>query len=112
MDTATLTAGDNDIPRGLGCRFVNRKAETVRRKNRETGTTGFRSATFGFVHAAIAIGKADHPLALNMRQSGRFFKLKACSCWLILPLCSLRHPGRRRQRHGQAWRQGSGIGNS
>jgi hypothetical protein len=44
---------------------VNRKAETVRRKNSETGTTGFRSATFGFVHAAIAIGKADHPLALE-----------------------------------------------
>jgi len=40
---------------------VNRKAETVRRKNRETGTTGFRSA-FGFVHAAIAVGEADHPL--------------------------------------------------
>jgi len=38
------------------------KAETVR-QNHETGTTDFRSATFGFVHAAITIDKADHPLA-------------------------------------------------
>jgi len=40
---------------------VNRKAETVRRKNREIGTTDFRSA-FGFVHAATMIGNAEHPL--------------------------------------------------
>jgi hypothetical protein len=44
-------------PRGLGCRFVNRKAETDRRQNCETGTTDFRSA-FGFVHAAIMIGQS------------------------------------------------------
>ena len=41
--------------------LVNRKAETVRCKNRETGTTDFHSA-FGFAHAAIMIGNAEHPL--------------------------------------------------
>jgi hypothetical protein len=41
---------------------VNRKAETVCRKNREIGMTDFRSAAVGIVHAAIAIGQADHPL--------------------------------------------------
>jgi hypothetical protein len=51
-NSATHIAGKDDIPRGLGCRFVNRKAETVRRKTLETGTTDFRPA-FGFVHAAI-----------------------------------------------------------
>src|SRR5262249_49150016 len=76
-NTATLTAGDSDIPRGLGCRFVNRKAETVCRKNRETGTTGFRSSTFGFVHAAIAIGKADHPLALEYEAIRDVFQAKS-----------------------------------
>ena len=53
----THIAGKDDIPRGLGCRFVNRKAETDRRKNRETGTTDFGSA-FGFVHAAVMTGES------------------------------------------------------
>jgi hypothetical protein len=59
---------------------VNRKAETVS-KNRETGTTDFRSATFGFEHAAITIGKADHPLAAIYDESGTVFKLNAISGW-------------------------------
>jgi hypothetical protein len=54
---------------------VNRKAETDRRKDRETGTTDFRSA-FGFVHAAITIGKADHPLRAIYDAIRDYFQAK------------------------------------
>jgi hypothetical protein len=68
---ATPIAGSNDTPRGLGCRYVNRKAESAPLKHAKP--RGFLLAS-GFVHAAINDRRAGHPLALYMRQSELFFK--------------------------------------
>jgi hypothetical protein len=69
---ATPIAGSNDTPRDLGCRYVNRKAESAPLKHAKP--RGFLLAS-GFVHAAIMTGvRAGHPLAFYMRQSELFFK--------------------------------------
>jgi hypothetical protein len=74
MQLSRACCCDDDIPLGLGCRFRQQKAGTVRRKNRETGATGFRSAPFGFVRAAIKSAKPIIRSQVYMRQSGAVFK--------------------------------------
>jgi hypothetical protein len=73
----THIAGKDDIPRGLGCRFVNRKAETDRRKNSETRTTDFRS---GFRIRARGHYDRAKPIIRSrpyMMQSAAVFKPNA-----------------------------------
>jgi len=66
-----------DIPRGLGCRFVNRKAETVRRNNRRN-----RNNRFPLSFRIRARGRYDRgkPIIRSrayMMQSGTVFKPNA-----------------------------------
>jgi hypothetical protein len=73
----THIAGKDDIPRGLGCRFVNRKAETDRRKNRETGTTDFRLSFRIRARGHYDRGKPIIRSSPYMMQSGTVFKPNA-----------------------------------
>jgi hypothetical protein len=69
---ATLIAGSYDTPRGLGCRYVNRKAET----EAEYAKPGpVSTCAFGIVHAAIR--DRARPIIRSdgyMRQTERDFK--------------------------------------
>ncbi len=106
-NSATHIAGKDDIPRGLGCRFVNRKAETDRRRSLRN-----RNNRFQLSFRIRARGHYDRarPIIRSrpyMMQSGTVFKLNAffgpgssCRCHLLTGV----DPGIDRQNRSTRWR--------
>jgi len=106
-NSATHIAGKDDIPRGLGCRFVNRKAETDRRRSLRN-----RNNRFQLSFRIRARGHYDRarPIIRSrpyMMQSGTVFKPNAffgpgssCRCHLLTGV----DPGIDRQNRSTRWR--------
>jgi hypothetical protein len=69
MQLSRACCRNDGIPLGPGLPFRQTQS-----RNRPPQKPRFRSASFGFVHAAHRIRETDHPLKKYMRQSGAVFK--------------------------------------